>query len=76
MWSGGIPKKIFPTFDNDFHVHLMRGLQKYAGILIVEGRPKKRSSCRLAGLGVIFGVSISCIFLQLELDTLSNVGNT
>ena len=34
-------KRIFPGFDNDFHVHFIRGLQKYARILIVEGRLKK-----------------------------------
>ena len=29
-WSIEIAKKVFVTFDNVFHVYLMRGFQKYA----------------------------------------------
>ena len=30
FWSIEIAKKVFVTFDNVFHVYLMRGFQKYA----------------------------------------------
>ena len=30
FYSGEIPQNVFPTFDNTFHVFLMREFQKYA----------------------------------------------
>ena len=29
LWSGGIPEKVFPRFDNIFQVYLMRGFHFY-----------------------------------------------